>query len=136
MCDVGGRTHIGAEGFASHIKEFAIQHGKSFLKYDETKEVNKCKTDVPAIQKGKAFLQLLKKKSNKLHFVRSEVKAGLGLVFQDLSASWHMSDEVKEDYIETMCRRCMNVTHVVGHALSKGPMMPKWCKELELDIDE
>ena len=67
--------------------------------------------------------------SRRLVFTRSVVKGGINIIFDEKYQEWGLAESIRDDYVETMTRRVMNLCRVVAQALAKGTKA-QWVQEL------
>lgn len=113
----------------SALLPFAQTSGPGFVKYDDCEKTKLAKVDSEALTKYAEVLGAMCDVQPNCCFARNTIKQALASLLVEMKddAAWHMSDEEREDFILTMSRRLMNMTHLVNQAYSQQSAAP-WFK--------
>ena len=103
---------------------------RHWVKYDEAKKCQDAKVVVSQIntEKSHTLLAALHKLSSKLTFVRSAIKEAISKLYEQ-NDGWGMNSEHKENYIDIMARRTINLCRVVGQGITHAHP-PAWTRQL------
>ena len=110
------------------LKEVAVD--RHWVRYDEAKKCQDAKVQVDRInnEQSHKLLSALHKLTPKLVFVRSAIKESISKLY-DSNGGWGMQEDLKEQYVDIMARRTINLCRVVGQAIThKHP--PAWIQHL------
>ena len=113
------------------LRPFAQQ--RSWLRYDESAKPSDAKVDQELIKQPHVILSKLYEVAPNLTFTRSALISAIDMMFDEKAEEWKMIPEHKQDYVETMTRRLLNICRVVSQACvqaEKKGQAPAWVKEL------
>lgn len=105
------------------LRPFA-EKSKNWIKYDEAPTVNASKTMPELLQKYAGIIEALHSVSNNMCFTRSSVKTAVATLYSEMSDAWGIDPAHKNEYIETMTRRVVNMCRVVNQAQVKRNKAP------------
>ena len=111
------------------LLRFAKRDGKSFIRYDESREVDKAKLDPPNIERCIELLGQLQAVASNLSFRKSTLRVAFAIVFDEMKEKWHLTDAAKEDWSETMTRRLANMCSTTMAGVRKNSGAP-WVQKL------
>lgn len=115
------------------LAEVAAAHGKSFCKFDESKNVKDARYVPSDIADNHPVAMGLYTLSPQLKFKRTTMEAAVAEVLEKNNDKWKVKD--KSDYIETMTRRLQNLTHAISKGLD-AQKPPKWVDKLPWRKDQ
>ena len=107
----------GAAGYKDAVIGVAMEDGKNFISYDESKSPKDAKTNPKGILKMRKYLASVENYQGNMCIPRKAIENGIGEIFEIMKPEWKMKDSHKEEYVETLTRRAMNIHRVTQQGI-------------------
>jgi hypothetical protein len=124
-----------AAEMAAALRPHVERDGRSFIKYDEAKNVHQTILDKPKIVQYQKVILSCRALCPRLIFTKKIVAAAFKLLATDFEQKWKFSTEQSTDWQQTMILRLTNMLSQV-HAAEEKNNLPKWLKELSWHRDD
>ena len=121
------RSQCTASELAAALHPLVQEHGKSFLRYDESVEVSTAKTDVASLKKY-SYVACAIRHLGMVH-KKTVARAAFDELVAHFGPGWAMTDEQRQDWSTTMTTRLRNFCTVINAAETKK-VPPKWLAEV------
>ena len=91
------------------------------MRYDECKQVQKARLDVPKVFNNVDMVVKLREVYEDLLFTKAQVRRVMAKLAKKHKSQWGLDDKQTDDWVETMTRRLRNLLHVINHNKRSGP---------------
>eukprot|EP00969_Alexandrium_andersonii_P187071 8266367-Alexandrium_andersonii.AAC.1 len=104
---------------------------RSCLVYDETATMQKCKTDPQLIRDAHPLLSALHSLHEPLSFNKNAIREAVLLLVNERAGdvAWAVAPQDAEDYLETICRRIVNICRAIRQEIKKHSSCA-WVRQL------